>query len=95
MAMTLATKVPSWFRPDQVNEGMTLYWLVESYPATRRLLIDSGTSTLAQAGAIPKTLTLREAALADGISPALLVERLREFFAARLAATARRQMSRR
>ena len=95
MAMTLASKVPSWFQPDQVTERTTVYWLVESYPATRRVLIDAGVTTLSRVRRVPQTLTLGEAALADGASPDALVQRLREFFATRLAATAKRQMNRR
>jgi hypothetical protein len=62
---------------------MSLYWLVSAYPATRRLLIDGGITTLSRAQTIPKSLTLREAAEADGVAPERLVETLGAFFDAR------------
>lgn len=84
LAMTLATPVPSWFGRKHVNDRMTVYWLIASYPATRRLLVENGLLTLARVGEVPKTLSLREAAEADGISPDLLVEKLGAFFESRL-----------
>jgi uncharacterized protein involved in response to NO len=90
LAMSLATPVPSWFGRKQVNDRMSLYWLVSSYPATRRLLVDSGLVTLAAAETVPKTLLLREAAQADGVPAARLVEKLGAFFESRLPPSLRK-----
>jgi hypothetical protein len=90
LAMTLATPVPSWFGRKHVNDRMSVYWLVSSYPATRKILIDNGLATLRRARAVPKSLTLREAAAADGAPVDVLVGKLGEFFEARLARTAAR-----
>ena len=48
LVMSLATPVPSRFGRKQVNDRMTLYWLVSSYSATRRLLVEHGLITLAE-----------------------------------------------
>jgi hypothetical protein len=90
LAMSLATPVPSWFARKNVNDRMTIYWLVSSYPATRRLLSEHGLKTLAAAKEIPKTLSLAEAAQADGISTTILVEKLADFFEARLPRSLRK-----
>jgi len=90
LAMSLATPIPSWFGRKQVHERMSVYWLVSSYPATRRLLIDNGLTTLAAAQRVPKSLSLREAAQADGLSSAVLVEKLADFFESRLAPSLRK-----
>jgi len=90
LAMSLTTPIPSWFGRKQVNERMSIYWLVASYPATRRLLVEHGLITLAAVENIPKTLSLREAAQADGISPTILVEKLGDFFETRLPRSLRK-----
>ncbi len=87
---TLATPMPAWFYREQVKDIMPLYWYVTSYPATRRLLIDSGLHTLRTARQVPTSLTLREAADAEGIESHALVEKLAAFFEARLARTLRK-----
>ncbi|HYM13205.1 MAG TPA: hypothetical protein VEU62_20865, partial [Bryobacterales bacterium] len=87
---TLATPMPAWFAREQIKDSMTLYWYVTSYPATRKLLIEAGLKTLATAGDIPKSLSLREAAEADGADSRVLLEKLAEFFEARLARALRR-----
>jgi hypothetical protein len=69
---------------------MSVYWLVSSYPATRRILVEHGLITLAAAEEIPKSLSLREAAQADGVSPAILVEKLGDFFDSRLPRSLRK-----
>ena len=89
LAMSLATPIPSWFGRKHVNDRMSLYWLVSSYPATRRVLIEGGLRTLARAGTVPKSLSLREAAEADGVAPEILVARLGDFFESRLARSLR------
>jgi hypothetical protein len=90
LAMSLATPIPSWFGRKHVNDRMSIYWLISSYPATRRLLVDHGLITLAAVADVPKTLTLREAAQADGASPTMLVEKLGDFFEARLPRSLRK-----
>lgn len=90
LAMSMATPVPCWFGRKQVNDRMGLYWLVSSYPATRRLLVENGLVTLALAEAVPKSLSLREAAQADGAQPEVLVEKLGAFFESRLARSLRK-----
>jgi NnrS protein len=82
---TLATPMPAWFEREQVRDTMTLYWYVTAYPATRKLLIDAGVRTLAQCKEVPKSLTLREAAEAEGLDSGTLVGRLTDFFEARQA----------
>ena len=83
LAMSLATPVPSWFGRKHVHDGMSVYWLVASYPGTRKVLVAGGLATLAHARQIPKSLSLREAAQADGVPSAALVEQLGDFFEAR------------
>lgn len=84
IAASLATPVPSWFGRKQVNDRMSVYWLVSSYATTRRIMIANGLVTLAKVDAIPRSLTLRDAALADGVPPETLVEKLGDFFESRL-----------
>jgi hypothetical protein len=91
LAMSLATPVPAWFGRQQVNDRMTVYWLISSYPATRKLLIESGLVTLARAETVPKSLSLHEAAEADGVASQILVDKLGDFFEARLPRSLRRQ----
>jgi hypothetical protein len=90
LAMSLATPIPAWFRRKHVNERMTVYWLISSYPATRRLLVQHGLKTLASIEVVPKTLSLAEAARADGMSPVVLIEKLGDFFEHRLARSLRK-----
>lgn len=85
LARSLATPMPAWFHREQVKDTMPLYWYVTSYPATRRLLIDAGVKTLQRNLPIPPSLTLREAAQAEGLDSQVLVEKLGAFFQARLA----------
>lgn len=91
MGRTLATPMPAWFRREQVKDTMPLYWYVTSYPATRRVLIAAGIHTLAEAREIPKTLTMREAAEAEGVDSRAVVKKLADFFEARLARTLQKQ----
>lgn len=90
LAKSLMAPIPAWFGRKQVNDRMSVYWLVSSYPATRRILVGNGLATLSVAETIPKTLSLREAALADGVSPAVLVEKLGDFFDSRLPRSLKR-----
>ncbi|HKE20987.1 MAG TPA: NnrS family protein [Bryobacteraceae bacterium] len=89
LAMSLAAPVPSWFGRKHVNDRMSVYWLVSSYPATRGILIESGLATLAKAARVPMSLTLGEAAQADHAAPGVLVDRLGDFFESRLAPSRR------
>ena len=90
IAMSLATPIPSWFGRKQVNDRMSVYWLISSYPATRRLLVESGLVTLALAETVPKSLSLRDAAQADRVQPEILVEKLGAFLESRLARSLRK-----
>jgi hypothetical protein len=90
LMMSLTAPIPSWFGRKQVNDRMSIYWLVAGYPATRRLLVEHGLITLAAVEKIPKTLSLREAAQADGVSPTILLEKLGDFFEARLPRSLRK-----
>lgn len=89
IAVSMAAPVPSWFGRKHVNDRMSVYWLVSSYPATRRLLVEGGLATLARVDEVPKSLLLAEAAHADGADPARLVAALGDFFEARLAPSLR------
>ncbi len=82
---TLATPMPAWFEREQVKDSMSVYWYITAYPATRKLLIDAGLRSLDRFREVPKSLTLREAAEADGVDPRLVVNRLADFFEARRA----------
>jgi hypothetical protein len=92
LAMSLATPIPSWFGRKHVNDRMSIYWLISSYPATRKILIENGLCTLEHAKAVPKTLSLGEAAHADGIAPEILVEKLGDFFESRLPRSLRQPL---
>ena len=85
LALSLATPVPAWFGRKHVTGRMTVYWLISSYPATRRILIENGLGTLGTTGSVPRSLSLREAAEADMVSLDLLIEKLGDFFESRLA----------
>jgi hypothetical protein len=89
LAMSLASPIPSWFGRKHVNDRMTVYWLISSYPATRKLLVENGLATLDRAAEVPKSLSLREAAEADGVPPQTLVRRLGDFFESRLPRSVR------
>jgi hypothetical protein len=95
IAKTQATPLPAWFWPENVKDSMTLYWYVTSYPRTRKLLIRAGLKTLERARSIPQSLTLREAAEAEGIAVEALLEPLRRFFTARQARALRSTTSKR
>lgn len=89
LGMTLGSPVPAWLARKQVHAGMSLYWLVSSYPATRRLLAGQGLQTLARCASVPKTLTLGEAAAADGVDADRLVQAVWSFFESRMARSLR------
>ena len=92
LAMSLATPIPSWFGRKHVNDGMSVYWLTASYPETRRIMVENGLGTLGRVDDPPKSLTLREAAEADGVEAERLVRALGDFFDSRLPASLRAKM---
>jgi uncharacterized protein involved in response to NO len=92
LAMSLAAPVPSWFGRKHVNDRMSVYWLTASYPETRNIMVEHGLSTLARVDAPPKSLTVREAAEADGVAAERIVQALGDFFDSRLALSLRAKM---
>jgi hypothetical protein len=85
MGASMMTRIPAWIGDAQVKDSLPVYWYVMSYPATRSLLIANGMTTLAAVPRVPKSLTLRDAAVADGVDVDKLLACLREFFASRRA----------
>lgn len=86
MGWTLATPYPVWINPTKhIHPGLTVYWLITSYPQTRALLVRHGLRTLSHAPAVPKSLTLREAVEADGADTDAVLKALRSYLGARLA----------
>jgi uncharacterized protein involved in response to NO len=83
LGLTLAHPMLVWFGPEGVKSTLTLYWCVSSFPGTRRILIDAGLETLAQAREVPRTLTLAEATRADGANLEQILSELRGFFSKR------------
>jgi uncharacterized protein involved in response to NO len=83
LGLTLARPMPAWFTPDGVKPSLAVYWYVTSFPETRDLLISSGIRTLARVRRLPRTLTLAEAAEADGAEVERVLARLRDFFGRR------------
>ena len=81
--------MPAWIEAASIHENLPLYWYVASYPGTRGLLARAGLATLGRARQVPRSLTLREAAEADGIDWQPLVAMLRAYFDRRLARTLR------
>ncbi|HWQ53353.1 MAG TPA: NnrS family protein [Bryobacteraceae bacterium] len=82
---TLVSPMPAWILPRTVHENLPLYWYVTSYPATRPLLERAGLRMLGQVREVPRALTLREAAEAEGVDWHPLVDLLRDFFVRRQA----------
>jgi hypothetical protein len=91
MGLTLAQPQPAWFSPEGANPTLPVYWYVTSFPQTRSLLIDAGLKTLAQVREPPRSLTLAEAARADGADLESLLAQLRKFFSQRQPRRAERQ----
>ena len=87
---TLGRPVPAWFGPEEVRASMPLYWYITSYPSTRRLLVEAGLKTLGRRREVPRSLTLADAAKADGADLTTLLRVLRGFFATRQPRRARR-----
>jgi hypothetical protein len=85
--------MPAWIEPRVIDENLTLYWCVSSYPQTRPLLVQAGLITLTRARSIPRSLTLREAAEADGLDWQPILAVLREYFNRRLARALREKQA--
>lgn len=83
LALTLLQPMPAWFSPAGVSPRMPVYFYVTSFPKTRRVLIESGLATLGRIREVPRTLTLEQAAEADGVEVERLLSGLRNFFAGR------------
>jgi uncharacterized protein involved in response to NO len=94
LGFTLATPFPAWIEPRTITADLPLSWVVTAYPRTRRLLERAGLGSLARARSIPKSLTLRQAALADGADERQLLAALHAWFEKRLARTLREKRRR-
>lgn len=80
LGATLTQPMPAWFPPEGANANLPVYWYVTSFPKTRAILIESGLETLARVREVPRSLSLGEAAAADGADLDETLARLREFF---------------
>jgi uncharacterized protein involved in response to NO len=83
MALTMLQPLPAWFSPSGIRPTMPVYFCVSSFPKTRRVLVGSGLKTLATARVVPRTLSIEEAAAADGADVEKIMSALREFFSKR------------
>jgi uncharacterized protein involved in response to NO len=83
LALTLAHPMPAWFVESSVRADLPLYFYITSFPKTRSLLVRAGLKTLAEIRRVPHSLTLEEAAEADGVEVEVLIDLLRGFFAGR------------
>lgn len=83
LAATLAQPMPAWFSDSGVSAKLPLHWYVTSFPETKSLLAREGLTTLAGRREVPRSLSLAEAALADGADVDHLVAQLNEFFSQR------------
>ncbi len=83
LVTTLAQPMPAWFSASGVSAKLPLYWYVASFPETKSLLIREGLRTLAGRRAIPRSLSLAEAAVADGVNLDHLIIELNKFFSRR------------
>jgi NnrS protein len=83
LALTLSQPMPAWFFPDSITVRLPLYWYVNSFPKTREVLRKAGLKTLDVTGEVPRSLTLEEAAEADGADLAALLAGLEGFFRGR------------
>jgi uncharacterized protein involved in response to NO len=85
LGITLSKPVPGWLPLDGVTERLKVYWYVTAYPPTRRILIEAGLKTLADAKRVPRSLSLAEAVAADGADLRRVLDALRMFFSRRQA----------
>ncbi len=93
IGMTLAQKIPAWFSPAGVNANNLVYFYVASFPKSKSVLVQAGLKTLGGVREVPRSLTLQEAAEADGANVEKLLAALREFFADRQPRRAGREPS--
>ena len=80
LGITVKRPIPAWLGADQINAALPLYWYVTSFPKTKSVLIQGGLKTLAQVQEPPRSLSLAEAAEADGADVEPILARLRTFF---------------
>jgi uncharacterized protein involved in response to NO len=83
MGMTILQPVPAWFGPGGVAPHLPVYFYVTSFPKSKKVLADAGLKTLNQVREVPRSLSLQEAAEADGADIQKLQSALRAFFAKR------------
>lgn len=91
LAATLAQPTPAWFVESDVNAKLPLHWYVTSFPGTKSLLVRKGLRTLAGRREVPRSLSLAEAAIADGADLDHLVAQLNEFFSRRRPRSTKRK----
>ncbi|GEM_PF-173400 len=83
MAITLGQARPAWLEPSGVTARLPVYWYVTSFPETRKILVDAGLKALSQVREPPRSLTLEEAAAAEGVDLQEVLRRLQGFFSRR------------
>jgi len=93
LGITVKRPIPAWLGPDQVNTALPVYWYVTSFPETKSVLIHAGLKTLAQVQEPPRSMSLAEAAEADGADVAPMLAGLRTFFSQRQPKRAGRSQS--
>jgi len=80
IGMTLAQPVPAWFGPRGVAPHHPVYFYISSFPKSSQVLVDAGLKTLGRVRDVPRSLTLQEAAEADGADMDQVQSALRAFF---------------
>jgi len=93
VGVTVKRPIPAWLGPDQINAALPLYWYVTSFPETKSVLIHAGLKTLAQVQEPPRSMSLAEAAEADGAGVEPMLAGLRAFFSQRQPKRAGRSQS--
>jgi hypothetical protein len=83
LGMTLSQPIPAWFSPAGVAPHLPVYFYVTSFPKAKRVLVDAGLKTLDRVRQVPRSLSLQEAAEADGADLQSLLAALRSFFESR------------
>ncbi len=83
LGVTIKRPIPAWLAPDQIKAALPLYWYVTSFPETKSVLIHAGLKTLARIQELPRSLSLAEAAEADGVDAEPILAGLRTFFSQR------------
>ena len=80
LGMTIKHPIPVWLDPDEIDTALPLYWYVTCFPKTRPVLIQTGLKTLEQVQDPPRSLSLAQAAEADGADVEPILARLRTLF---------------